>query len=495
MRGTLRLGLAAGWLFTSLVPAVLGQECNGPFTLNLQGDLEELLNGCTTIIGDIIIENTFDGTFNLSGVTNITGSITTPFNPIQQDTLSLMSNVTFFDAPELLSIGTLDLDALPYATGISLPKLEAVTEVLRINATRYLLENDGMEVDVPAIVEVPSLILEGTFSRMDFASLEKVTEELRVNLCSGDSCHHRSTPTSLTPLAVSFPVLESAGLLNVTGAIPSISFPELVSVGPRSNSPTTQSGLILDSWSTIDVYLPKLSSASLVFIDGHTESLSMPSFQHTNGSIYIRSSEPLGVQLPLIEAGAIFLTGKIESAMFPNLTAFERISITSNDINCTSFLDRLDQSPVGGDDSSTGKVSCKQGEDIISLVDDLLDGDDTADASSGQDTDDDLSGGGGLDETGRILVGIFVPFGTLAVIGLSIACCCGGCCTPVHAQKTRIPEDGCELDDPVSRMATTTALTEGPIRRDEISAELPPRPSISPSRSSSPPPPYSPREP
>lgn len=107
-------------------PGILAEECftnesgssqnsgNSALTVNSQDDLNSFSDGCTTLIGDILISSTYRGRFVLDGVANVTGQIS-------MGSSNYSKRVTSFELPDAKSIGRVVLHEVP---DVQLPKVQ-----------------------------------------------------------------------------------------------------------------------------------------------------------------------------------------------------------------------------------------------------------------------------------------------------------------------------------------------------------------------------------
>ncbi len=118
-------------------------------------DLEIIGRNCTTIIGDLGVNETWSGPFILPGVENITGTIRVEH---WQQGRARQANMTRVELPDLKYIYQMDLLFSP-AVNVSAPKLESARGIWLGQ------EAHGSEAHFPALREVETLTFTGNYSR------------------------------------------------------------------------------------------------------------------------------------------------------------------------------------------------------------------------------------------------------------------------------------------------------------------------------------------
>jgi hypothetical protein len=140
---------------------VTARECTsdepyGSYNISSPEQAADLFAGCTTIITDQIrINDWFNGTFSLPGVTNITGDIVCQWDGSYYS----RQGVEAIEAPDLVYLGGLRLSH----TGIKhmlFPALRTIDQIIELDSF-----SDGQAVEFPALVEAGAVVLKERFSR------------------------------------------------------------------------------------------------------------------------------------------------------------------------------------------------------------------------------------------------------------------------------------------------------------------------------------------
>ncbi|KAL5341075.1 hypothetical protein BJX70DRAFT_74500 [Aspergillus crustosus] len=183
---------------------ILAQECTGLFEIHGKLDIEQILENCTVVDGSLSILPDFSGPLILAGIVNITGGIV----------VTAESNVTSVEAVNLVSVGELELesDAAQTVSHVSFPRLETVQGMISMGGMR------DMSAKFPSLQSAGSIRLEGTLASLNLDALEVVDGGLTI--------HHEEDPP-LDTLQLSFPVLESAQYIELSGFIEGATFPSL----------------------------------------------------------------------------------------------------------------------------------------------------------------------------------------------------------------------------------------------------------------------------
>lgn len=169
----LAVGLPLGWTLFPLLnvldsctaltppPGILAQEChtnesgssqnsgNSALTVNSQDDLNSFSDGCTTLIGDILISSTYRGRFVLDGVANVTGQIS-------MGSRNYSKQVTSFELPEAKSIGKVVLHEVP---DVQLPMVESADWVTLTTAS------SESNASLGSLVNAGSVHIQGPWKR------------------------------------------------------------------------------------------------------------------------------------------------------------------------------------------------------------------------------------------------------------------------------------------------------------------------------------------
>jgi hypothetical protein len=133
---------------------------NSNQTFSNQADINKTLSSCTSVIGDINIDQSFSGPFSLSGITTISGGIQTAMlqpaaNKEQERATPGLESVTLND---LESLESLSLAGVPALSTVWSPSLRNIS-VLQI------FSNLPSGVNLPSLDNASEITLSGNFSR------------------------------------------------------------------------------------------------------------------------------------------------------------------------------------------------------------------------------------------------------------------------------------------------------------------------------------------
>jgi hypothetical protein len=128
-----------------------------------QTDMDAKLDGCTTVIGLIIIGTEYTGSFEITNITNITMGIMTlgtpgPLGPTQDSSTPLL---TTFRADSIISMGEyLYLGKVPALESISMANLASVGKF-------GVDSSPALTMNFPQLKNVSTLQIWGGFSRLN----------------------------------------------------------------------------------------------------------------------------------------------------------------------------------------------------------------------------------------------------------------------------------------------------------------------------------------
>ncbi|PWY84803.1 hypothetical protein BO70DRAFT_361203 [Aspergillus heteromorphus CBS 117.55] len=313
----LRSALAVVAVAGGLLKLVAAQDCYANSTINgytfdvdnfySQDQLDDFAQNCTTLFGDVGFGSNFTGSAVLRNLQNITGLVT------------VGSNLTSIEFPDLLSLGGLDASSSLLRV-VSLPLLERVNDI-------DVEEAQSLNFSSPNVLNASSIKLTGQISALDFSHLDTVFSELYID---GSSLKKSFN--------VSLPALRNASDVEISGNLSSLSLPLLATAGSSSQ----QAGLTLyNSGKPINMSLPSLSNVNgTLSLDGGIAGIYLPSLLNTTADLVVDTSSSLAVYLPsLIGANKISLEGAISSANFSSLEYFTSFDIQSNIyIDCATSL-------------------------------------------------------------------------------------------------------------------------------------------------------------
>jgi hypothetical protein len=110
--------------------------------------LDQLLNGCTDIIGGLAIAPDYNGTFSLPNITTFTGEGIWQLSP------GATPGLTDFDFPDMIILSQINLEGILEPISVSMPYLEQIE-------TLVLLGNSTVEVDCGSLINADTIIIEG----------------------------------------------------------------------------------------------------------------------------------------------------------------------------------------------------------------------------------------------------------------------------------------------------------------------------------------------
>jgi hypothetical protein len=133
---------------------------NSNQTFSSQAEINETLSGCTSVIGDINIDQSFSGPFSLSGITKILGGIQTAM--LKPAT----SKGEERETPGLESVTLNDLQSLESLSLAGVPALNTVwSPSLRNISVLQIFSNLPSGVNLPSLDNASYITLLGNFSR------------------------------------------------------------------------------------------------------------------------------------------------------------------------------------------------------------------------------------------------------------------------------------------------------------------------------------------
>ncbi|PYI11037.1 hypothetical protein BO78DRAFT_426090 [Aspergillus sclerotiicarbonarius CBS 121057] len=317
------LGLrATGAVAVGGLTVVAAQDCYanttyGDFFVDVknfysQSELETYTENCTILHGDIGFGKNFTGSAIVHNLINITGVVT------------VGSNLSSIEFPDLLSLGSVDVDSSNLRS-ISLPQLET--------AASFNVENvESLSFSSPNVYQADYIWITGQIASLDLPKLDTVTKILEI--CSDSDC---TTPPA-TAFDINLPSLRNASQVKIAGNLSSLSLPVLATTGNNSHYAGVY---ISNNGHALNMSFPELSLVTdSLKLKGAMASINLPSLHNTSAEITIDSSTTLDVDLSsLVNASTILLKGKISSANFTSLKSFEEVEIESTvHINCEKSL-------------------------------------------------------------------------------------------------------------------------------------------------------------
>ncbi|KAL3488050.1 hypothetical protein BJX62DRAFT_212603 [Aspergillus germanicus] len=218
-------------IFAVLPAGVYARECttttnNTPLTISTPSDLT-VLDGCTSIIGDITIDTSFSGSFILSGVTHFNGSISMDENVWANDLLAI-------EMVDLVEITRLNLPQSWGLKSLNLMNVQHVEELSFIQGVQ-----DGV-FNLDALQSAGNFEIAGLWTSIALPALETVDS---LTIATDPSWK----PSPRAPLRIHLPSLREAGWMSISGYVSRLETPELKTIG-MPDSPETEterSGMVV----------------------------------------------------------------------------------------------------------------------------------------------------------------------------------------------------------------------------------------------------------
>ncbi|KAL2814871.1 hypothetical protein BDW59DRAFT_17663 [Aspergillus cavernicola] len=314
--------LLALFLVVAALPAeIFAQECHtnpdsgdnsDRLTISSPANLSAF-DDCTSIIGNIVIDSAFSGSFVLNGVTNVSGAIL-------MDEYEESHEMDAFEMLDLLYIESLNL---PQAWGmerLQLPRVEHMEQL-------YFIQ--GVEeswFDVGALKTADVISMAGSWTNISFPSLESVSGGLTIVTDPSWSISDRTNP-----LEIHLPSLQEAQWMSIKGHVNILDTPNLEALGVRSNAAPRGMEVHANYTDLSGVYLTSLEELhGELLLDGHIEAINLNGMYETNATITIRATSPVEIYSGLQDAGIINLSGELSSIGFEDIFQAETMNIESN---------------------------------------------------------------------------------------------------------------------------------------------------------------------
>lgn len=132
-------------------PDTLARNCflqpDYTYTASNQAELNARIEGCTSIVGILIIGVNYTGSFSLPFVTSISDGIRTEYD---YKTSNFTDSLTSIDAENLTSISYLSLTYAPKLAKISFPNLSNVTNSIELEGI-----GESASIDFPSLKVIP----------------------------------------------------------------------------------------------------------------------------------------------------------------------------------------------------------------------------------------------------------------------------------------------------------------------------------------------------
>ncbi|BCS25706.1 uncharacterized protein APUU_50417S [Aspergillus puulaauensis] len=287
------------------------------------------LEDCETLIGDIEIDISFSGSIVLNSVTNFTGQLVS--FPDGYNT-----GLEAIEMRNLRTIQVIRLNRIQGLRSIQMPRLEEVSGKLDFSQ-----EAEDAWMDFSALRSFLMSSMTGTWTNVSFPSLEKVTSSLVIFTApSTDIVNDRAA------VDIDLPALVSVRDLVVEGRIRSLSTPKLERLGKTEEDArpleVSQGGLLVVSNHTdmSGVFLPSLETLhGRVDLVGHIPTIDLYGLKSTDAAITVNASSPVEIYSAIEQAGDIALRGDLAVVNFTNLTRAANLDINSGiEAHCSASL-------------------------------------------------------------------------------------------------------------------------------------------------------------
>ncbi|KAL4914992.1 hypothetical protein BDW62DRAFT_189469 [Aspergillus aurantiobrunneus] len=355
-RTSLRLALGAWSLVTGIfLPGASAQECEttseldpetGTKTLRLTSpDQLNIFEGCTSIMGHILIEPEYEGDFILNGVTDFAGNISTPapanhwwWRPdseyLPPDTY-VAADIRLFELRDLVHVENIVLYGL--SGDAILPKLETAGDIVLVQAS------SSAEVDLGALVEAENVRVQGSWTSINVASLKKVNWDAQ--FCGSQGCGIY-TDEEFPSLNVVLPSLETANSFEVAGTVKSASVPELEVLGIHEKALYVSQGLrinIQEGGEELDFDAPKLHTLNgTLEVYGGVSSVSLGALGDTTIGATINARAELDFYSTIKTASHFYVWGILHSIYLPEMVDLGTVSLAYEPVlPCNETLYRL----------------------------------------------------------------------------------------------------------------------------------------------------------
>ncbi|KAL3477283.1 hypothetical protein BJX99DRAFT_226330 [Aspergillus californicus] len=298
--------------------ALFAQECPTTTTGNAlavssPADLD-VFSDCTSITGDIAIDNAFSGSFVLNGVTNFTGSI---YMPSPEDS----HDMDAFEMLDLTYIERLDFAGAWGLKSVQLPLLEHVEQL-------YFIQDGGeSSFDVGALKSAGNIAVAGDWTNITFPSLETVTGDFTI----ATDPSWTIPDSRASPMEIYLPLLREAHFVSISGHVSRLETPSLEALGTSDQGGEQGIEVYAEYTDLSGVYLSSLKSLyGSISLYGHIAAVNLNGMSETNGTITIRATSPVEIYSGLQEAGTINLSGSLSAINFEDIFHADELNINSD---------------------------------------------------------------------------------------------------------------------------------------------------------------------
>ncbi|KAL2070210.1 hypothetical protein VTL71DRAFT_13236 [Oculimacula yallundae] len=334
-------------LVTAILQCISASECGPNDTLfHSQEEVEKILAGCTVWVGDLEIAFNWNGPFELSNITNITGSLITGMERYASAP-PVASSLTSVKAPVLKTIRDLSLWNTPLLASASFPKLEQMRN-MAIGLDSPLNPRPEVTLEMTSLVNASEIRVMGNFPRLTFPSLLEIKNGLYI----ADNRNRSSESYGLDPvpvnasniIAIDLPVLRQVHEVQILGPISNLSMPSLEIVNEWGNRSQYEQDLI-DLVEGLKIYavgeplsvtFPALRNVTDVNLSGNIKQVSFPALLVIDGRFSLESNTNMAFDSkPLQQVKEMQLARNVTNYNVDSLLSVDRMTInTLEGVDC-----------------------------------------------------------------------------------------------------------------------------------------------------------------
>ncbi|KAH6665139.1 hypothetical protein B0J14DRAFT_643848 [Halenospora varia] len=309
-------------------------------TFSNQEEVNTRLQGCTDIDGDIYIQEGFNGTFSLPGITQISGKLglADVIFDANGSSKSLHSNTSYTGLKAVI------LDNLISITGwielYQVSDLDTISMPLLNNASNlYVKSVIPVNFSLPQLSSYHTAHLEGRFSSISMPSLQTMNTTM-IDISYISNQLHFYTQEAF---ALELPLLQKAVNLSIMGNFSSISLPKTTNI---TNEFT------IYNLSPVTINLPSLSDLNKMNLySAMKDNLIFPALVNVSAALTlylkngITSAKPVFVEFPrLRKAGYLDIYGPVLGVTLPTLEYTYGASIESTlAIDCSPVRNAIEK--------------------------------------------------------------------------------------------------------------------------------------------------------
>ncbi|KAL3476141.1 hypothetical protein BJX99DRAFT_258652 [Aspergillus californicus] len=271
----------------------------------------DAFSGCTKLIGHILVDPTFSGSFVLKGVEMVEGTIAS----VGDDEANVGDPLDALEFPDLQGLLGLTIRGNRTIRRLSFPRLQAIwmMDVVYPNSEWF---------DMGSLEYASMIALGGAWTNISFPSLQEA-EMLRIDV---DLYTSPDTPLAgsdrVPPMDIDLPALKKGNDISIRGSVNSFVWLEHTE------------GL------TVDALYPDLSVVELPSLTscdgdmnytGYIKKIDLGPLEKTIYGLNIKTETPVEIMSSLQEAGSITISGPVKFLDFSDITSARNL-----DINITS---------------------------------------------------------------------------------------------------------------------------------------------------------------